>query len=80
MKYFSIDDTNKIMLLNCYNKINGFFVSLLSSICGILLGRYFIDAVFLGLEMSFFEVPNGVPIINNSSYVVAALVIIVFHL
>lgn len=21
MKYFSIDDTNKIMLLNCYNKI-----------------------------------------------------------
>ena len=77
MKYFSIDDTNKIMLLNCYNKINGFFVSLLASICGILLGRYFIGAVFLGLEMSFFEVPNGVPIINNSSYVVAALVIIV---
>lgn len=55
----------------------GFFVSLLASICGILLGRYFIGAVFLGLEMSFFEVPNGVPIINNSSYVVAALVIIV---
>ena len=77
MKYFSIDDTNKIMLLNCYNKINGFFVSLLASICGILLGRYFIGAVFLGLEMSFFEVPTGVPIINNSNYVVAALVIIV---
>lgn len=77
MKYFSIDDTNKIMLLNCYNKINGFFVSLLASICGILLGRYFIGAVFLGLEISFFEVPNGVPIINNSSYVVVALVIIV---
>ena len=55
----------------------GFFVSLLASICGILLGRYFIGSVFLGLEMSFFEVPNGVPIINNSSYVVAALVIIV---
>lgn len=55
----------------------GFFVSLLASICGILLGRYFIGAVFLGLEMSFFEVPNGVPIINNSSYVVATLVIIV---
>ena len=77
MKYFSIDDTNKIMLLNYYNKINSFFVSLLASICGILLGRYFIGAVFLGLEMSFFEVPNGVPIINNSSYVVVALVIIV---
>ena len=55
----------------------GFFVSLLASICGLLLGRFFIGSVFLNLEMSFFEVPNGVPVVNIMSYVVAMLVVIV---
>ena len=55
----------------------GFFVSLLASICGLLLGRFFIGSVFLNLEMSFFEVPNGVPVVNIMSYVVAMLVVMV---
>lgn len=55
----------------------GFFVSLFASICGLLLGRFFIGSVFLNLEMSFFEVPNGVPVVNIMSHVVAMLVVIV---
>ena len=55
----------------------GFWVSLFASIVGIILGRYFIGSVFLGIEMSFFEVPNGVPVINNKSYIVALIVILV---
>ena len=55
----------------------GFWVSLFASIAGIILGRYFIGSVFLGIEMSFFEVPNGVPVINNKSYIVALIVILV---
>ena len=55
----------------------GFLVSLIASIFGIFLGRFFIGNVFLGLEMSFFEVPNGVPVINKGSYVVALAVVLV---
>ena len=55
----------------------GFFVSLFASISGLLLGRFFIGSIFLNLEMSFFEVPNGKPVVNIMSYVVAILVVIV---
>lgn len=55
----------------------GFLVSLIASIFGIFLGRFFIGNVFLGFEMSFFEVPNGVPVINKGSYVVALAVVLV---
>ena len=55
----------------------GFWVSLLAAICGVLLGRYFIGSVFLNLEMSFFEVPNGVPIVASKSYIMAILVVLV---
>ena len=55
----------------------GFWISLMGAICGIILGRYFIGSVFLNLEMSFFEVPNGKPIINNMSYVVAICVVLI---
>ena len=52
----------------------GFWISLVASMFGLLAGRYFIGNVFIGVEMSFFEIPNGVPIIKNDSYVVALLV------
>lgn len=58
----------------------GFWVSLLAAICGILLGRFFIGAVFINLEMSFFEVPNGIPIVKSNSYLIAFLVIILVSL
>jgi putative ABC transport system permease protein len=54
----------------------GFWVSLLGAICGILAGRYFIGSVFLGMEMDYFEVPNGVPVISTSSYIVAILTVL----
>lgn len=52
----------------------GFWISLIASIFGLLAGRYFIGNVFIGLEMSFFEIPNGAPIIRGDSYIVAILV------
>lgn len=40
---------------------------------GIVGGRFFIGNVFIGMEMSFFEIPNGMPIIKSDSYIVALL-------
>lgn len=54
----------------------GFYISLLGAIAGLLLGYFFIGNVFINLEMSFFEVPNGKPLMNSASYIVAALTII----
>lgn len=54
----------------------GFYISLLGAIAGLLLGYFFIGNVFINLEMSFFEVPNGKPLMNSASYLVAALTII----
>ena len=53
-----------------------FWISLVASIAGLLAGRYFIGNVFIKLEMSFFQIPNGVPIIKGDSYIVALLVIL----
>lgn len=58
----------------------GFWVSLVGAIIGILLGRYFLGSVFLNLEMSFFEVPNGSVYIDKMTYVVAAIVVLVISL
>lgn len=54
----------------------GLFISLIAGVCGILLGRYFLGSVFLNLEMSFFEVPNGKPVIESGSYLVVFLVML----
>lgn len=54
----------------------GFWISLLGAIAGMLAGRYFIGAVFLGMEMDYFEVPNGVPIVKGKCYIVALLVVL----
>ncbi len=58
----------------------GFWISLFGAICGIILGRFFIGNIFIGLEMSFFEIPNGKAVINNMSYVVALCVVAVVSL
>lgn len=55
----------------------GFFVSLAAAIFGVILGKYFIGTFFLNMEMDYFEVPNGVPVVKPFSYVVAILVVIV---
>ena len=55
----------------------GFWISILASILGLILGYFIIGKMFINLEMEFFEIPNGVPIIDNSSYLVAIIVILV---
>lgn len=58
----------------------GLFVSLFGALFGILLGRFFIGEVFLNLEMSFFEIPNGKPVVEYNSYLVALIVILIVSL
>lgn len=55
----------------------GFFVSLAAAIIGIILGKYFIGTFFLNMEMDYFEVPNGIPVVKPLSYLVALLVVMV---
>ena len=55
----------------------GFWISLFGGIVGLIVGYYFIGKVFLGLEMAFFEIPNGKPSMNYMSYVVAGLVVLI---
>ena len=55
----------------------GLFVSLAAAIVGIILGKYFIGTFFLNMEMDYFEVPNGVPVVKPLSYLVAVLVVMV---
>lgn len=58
----------------------GFFVSFVASICGMLLGRYFLGEVFINMEMKYFEVPNGKAILNLGCYAVAVLTVVLTSL
>ena len=58
----------------------GFWISILASITGLILGYYFIGNIFVNLEMSFFEIPNGHPVMNNQCYIVAALAVLIVSL
>ena len=55
----------------------GFWLALVASILGLIVGRYFIGNVFIGMEMSFFSMPNGVPVLTYDSYLVAIGVVLV---
>lgn len=54
----------------------GFWISLIATICGLVLGYFAIGGLFISLEMDVFEIPNGHPVMNNTSYLVALLVIL----
>ena len=54
----------------------GFYISLIASIFGLLAGRYLMGNFFMNLEMTFFEMPNGVAILNSQNYICALLVIV----
>jgi len=58
----------------------GFWISFAAAIIGLILGYYFIGNIFINLEMAFFEIPNGKPYMNTSSYIVALLVILIVAL
>ena len=55
----------------------GFWISLFASVIGLLLGYFAIGNVFINLEMEFFEIPNGAPAMNISSYYVSVGVILI---
>ena len=55
----------------------GFWISIIASIVGLILGYFFIGNVFINLEMEFFEIPNGKPVMNISSYLVALFTIFI---
>lgn len=54
----------------------GFWISLFAAIAGLLLGYFFIGNIFISLEMSFFEVPNGHPVVKFSGFILAAFVVL----
>lgn len=54
----------------------GFWISLVASICGIIAGYYGIGNLFINLEMSFFEIPNGTSVLMVSCFICAALVVL----
>jgi len=55
----------------------GFWISVFASILGLILGYYLIGNIFINLEMDFFEIPNGTPAMDPSSYLVTLIVILV---
>ena len=55
----------------------GFWISILASIVGLIAGYYLIGNVFINLEMEFFEIPNGAPAMNVTSYFVSLIVILI---
>lgn len=58
----------------------GFWISLFASIVGLVLGYFIIGNVFINLEMEFFEIPNGIPSMNVSSYYVSLIVVLLVAL
>lgn len=54
----------------------GFIVSIIASLLGLVAGYYLIGKLFIGIEMSFFEIPNGVPVIKASSFICALCVVL----
>ena len=58
----------------------GFWISIFACIVGLILGYMVIGKIFINLEMEFFEIPNGAPAMNITSYYVAVLVVLVVSL
>lgn len=70
--------SNRKILLNYISY--GLWISILASSLGLVLGHYIIGNIFIGLEMSLFEIPNGKPYMHVSSYYMAAFVVILVTL
>ena len=54
----------------------GFWVSLAGAIAGLIAGPALIGNLFIGMEMEYFQIPNGHAVVVPSSFAVAALVIL----
>ena len=53
------------------------WISIFASLMGLLLGYFFIGNVFMNLQMSFFEIPNGHGVMSYKSYIIACTVILI---
>lgn len=58
----------------------GLWISIFASVAGLILGYFFIGKVFMKMQMDFFEIPNGFPSMNFTSYVVAVVVVFIVGL
>lgn len=54
----------------------GFWISLIAAILGLIVGPLFIGNVFIGMEMEYFQIPNGSASVATSSFIVTVLVVI----
>lgn len=54
----------------------GFYVSLLASILGLILGKYALGAFFLNLEAQYFEIPVYNTVLISSVYILALIVVV----
>lgn len=57
-----------------------FFISLLGSILGVLIGYFGVGNIFINMEMSYFEVPNGTAVLNIKSIIMALAVVLLTSL
>ena len=55
----------------------GFWISLFASILGLIVGPLFIGNLFIGMEIEYFQIPNGKAVISISSFIIAAIVVAV---
>lgn len=53
----------------------GVWISVFASIAGLIAGYFGIGNMFISMEMDFFQIPDGKPILKMSSYICAVLVI-----
>ena len=58
----------------------GFWVSLAGAIAGLIAGPALIGNLFIGMEMEYFQIPNGHAVVVPSSFAIAALVILLISI
>jgi len=58
----------------------GFWIATFAAIVGLVVGPLFIENLFIGMEMLYFQVPNGKAAVSNSSFLVAIVVILIVSL
>ena len=58
----------------------GFWISLFGAIVGLIAGPGFIGKLFIGMEMEYFQIPNGKAVVSPSSFVIAGIVILIVSL
>lgn len=55
----------------------GLWISAFASLLGLIIGPLFIGNLFMGMEMEYFQIPNGKAVVSTSSLIVAIMVVLV---